>query len=174
MLAPLLVLLLQAPAPQAPAKVTLPFEQLLVEAPARDILEVPAGTTRLQAKNLPVDRAASSVPTGGAKGRPQGQMLGAERGLRLLLVDLAPSEKIRFVLGGDGSGTLVMSLAASPTPDGMEEETARVNRLLPRFRTQEIEVQNVTPAVYPVLLKIAGPANLSYTLDLQRKPAAPK
>jgi len=161
MLAPLLALLLQAPAPQAPAKVTLPFEQLLLEAPARDILEVPAGTTRIQAKNLPVDRAASSVPTGGAKGRPQGQMLGAERGLR-------------FVLGGDGAGTLIMGLAASPTPDGMEEETARVNRILPRLRTRELEVQNVTPAVYPVLLKLAGPANLSYTLDLQRKAAPPK
>ncbi|MEI6471350.1 MAG: hypothetical protein WCO20_01790 [Holophagaceae bacterium] len=174
MLAPLLALLLQAPAPQVPTKATLPFEQLLVEAPAREILEVPAGTTRLQAKTLPVDRAAGTVPSGGGKGRSQGQMLGAEKGLRLLLVDLAPGEKLRFVLGGDGAGTLIMGLAASPTPDGMEEETARVNRILPRLRTRELEVQNVTPGVYPVLLKVAGPAGLPYTLDLQRKPAAPK
>ena len=174
MLAPLLALLLQAPAPQPPAKVTLPFEQLLLEAPAREFLEVPPGTTRLQARSLPVDMAAGNVPTGGAKGRPQGQMLAAERGMRLLIVEMAPGEQIRFVLGGDGYGTLILSIAPSLKPDGMEEETSRANRALPRMRTRELEIKNVTKEAYPLGLKLAGPTGMSYTLDLQRKPAAPK
>lgn len=166
MLAPLLALLLQAQAPQAPAP-ALPFEQLLVEAPPRDILEVPPGTTRLAAKTLPADRSGAGMPQGR---KPSAGMLSNERGMRLLLVDLAPGEKIRFVLGGDGAGTLVLSVAPSPQPDGMEEETARVNKLLPRLRSRELEVTNVTPGLYPLLLRLSGPSGLPYTLELQRTP----
>jgi hypothetical protein len=173
MLALFLTFALQAP-PPPPAPAPLPFEQLLLEAPARDILEVPAGTLRLQARTLPPSNASGTLPSGGTKTKSQASMLGAERGMRLLVLDLAPKEKVKFLLGGDGAGTLVLSIAASPQPDGMEEETARVNRIQPRLRTRELEVENVTPAVYPLLLRISGPTGLPYSLDIVRKVPVPK
>lgn len=63
MLPLLLALLCQAPTPPAaPAS----FEQVLLDAQSRDILEAPAGLARLQEKTLPRDKPAA--PTTG-KGR---------------------------------------------------------------------------------------------------------
>jgi hypothetical protein len=89
--------------------------------------------------------------------------------MRLLLFDLAPGEQIRFTLGGDGLGSLLLSIAPSAKPDGMDRETARVNASPPRLRARGLEIENVTASLYPLLLRITGPIGLPYSLDLVRK-----
>ena len=158
----LLVCLCQAPAPPPPPAT---FEQVLVDAQSRDILEVPAGLARIQEKTLPKDKPAAPA-TG--KGKGGGNMLSTERGMRLLLFMMAPQEKLQFKLGGDGANTLLLSIARDAQPDGMEEEVARVNRIPTRLRTRELEIRNVTPKAYPALLRITGPVGLPYSLEVTR------
>jgi len=50
----------------------------------------------------------------------------------------------------------------------MEQETARVNKLPPVMRSRRLEIQNVTDAIYPLLLKISGSPTFSFTLEITR------
>lgn len=168
MLPTVLMMLVQPPQPAEPPKT---FEEALAVAEARDMVLVPAGLTRIQEKALPRDSAAPAKPAGGrSRGLPN--LLTGERGMRLLLFDLVPGERIQFKLVGESVGNLLLSIAPPAKPDGMERESTRVNRMPANLRTRELSIENITPAVYPLLLRMTGTAGQPYVLEVVRKPPA--
>ncbi|WP_306599146.1 hypothetical protein [Geothrix sp. 21YS21S-2] len=149
-----LLALAQQPAP-APAD----FTQALVKAGARDILPVPPGITQITEKTLPEDTAI--------KMGTQATDDTYHPGMRVLSFLLAPGERLaaRQKLHLD---LIQLSLAQSVQTGPMVDEVLKVNKIPAGFRARGLQIRNLSSEPYTLILRITGPCNTSYDLEIKR------
>lgn len=154
------ILMLQVPPPPD-------LGEILKGAVSRSVVEVPAGVTRIREASLPEDTASNRGRGSLNPQDPGGNPDNLQPGLRVLRVLLAPGERLtaRQKLH---TNLLQMSIASTEQDGAMTAEILKVNKAPAGFRARSIRIRNLTAAPFPVLLRLSGPCNYPYDLELEK------
>lgn len=83
--------------------------------------------------------------------------------------ELASKEKLSVQLKGENSGHLAMMAVPPTTPDKMQTQFARLDRMPRALRSSRFEIQNVTDGPYTVMLMVYGTVDHWFKLNIERK-----
>lgn len=159
-------LMLANPAPAPPPPLT-DFEARLRNAVARSVVEVPPETTLISEPTLPEDTAANRGDQALNREDTNRNLDQQDPGLRVLAFRLAPGERLTLRQRRN-LDLLLMNLVNTVREGPMHDEINKVNKLPAGMRNRGLKIRNLTPEPFPVLVRIVGPCNVPYQLEIRR------
>ncbi len=121
---------------------------------------VPAGETLIEEKGLEYDANMRGYHD------PSGD---SANGALFYAFELGSKEKLSVQLKAENSGHLAMMAVTPNTPDKMQTQFARLDRMPRALRSSRFEIQNVTDGPYTVVLMVYGTVDHWFKLSIERK-----